>query len=395
MLLFVVRLFYVAIVLAFSWPVAVPSVQGRAHSETFVVLVLVLPVLLAAGLVLIDIFWRTKRLQAMSGLFFGLLAGLAIAYVLGQTVDLVSHVYIDERTPTVVADSDSADYVPHETRTVTRPAPIPQEKDTSFAQAERRRQALLGLIKAFLGASAVYMCISFILQTKDDFRFIVPYVEFSKQTKGARPILLDTSVIIDGRIADIAETRILESEILVPRFILSELQAISDSEDKLKRNRGRRGLDILNKLRTNPKVTIRLPDAQVSVVEEAPDVDAKLVALAKHLDGRIVTNDYNLNKVAQLRGVDVININDLANALKPVVLPGEAMTIKIIKPGEESGQGVGYLEDGTMVVAEGGRDNIGKEITISVTSVLQTSAGRMIFGRLEGADKSPPRRDRR
>jgi uncharacterized protein YacL len=251
------------------------------------------------------------------------------------------------------------------------------------------------LLKAFLGASAVYLCVSFILQTKDDFRFVIPYVEFSKQTKGARPILLDTSVIIDGRIADIAETRILESEILVPRFILSELQAISDSEDKLKRNRGRRGLDILNKLRTNPKVAIRLPDAQVAEVEAAPDVDAKLVALAKHLDGRIVTNDYNLNKVAQLRGVDVININDLANALKPVVLPGEGMTIKIIKPGEESGQGVGYLEDGTMVVAEGGREHIGQEITISVTSVLQTSAGRMIFGRFEGADKPPLRRDRR
>jgi rRNA-processing protein FCF1 len=390
-------LFYLAVVLAFAWPVAVTGALGKEHSEVYVVLVLLGPVLLAAGLVIIDIFWRTKHLQAMSGLFFGLLAGLAIAYVLGQTVDLVSHVYI-ERTPTVVTDTGTGTGTgenappPKEERRHSR-AELPPEKDTTLDPADR--VALLGLLKAFLGASAVYLCVSFILQTKDDFRFVIPYVEFSKQTKGARPILLDTSVIIDGRIADIAETRILESEILVPRFILSELQAISDSDDKLKRNRGRRGLDILNKLRNNPKVTIRLPDAQVAEVEAAPDVDAKLVALAKHLDGRIVTNDYNLNKVAQLRGVDVININDLANALKPVVLPGETMTIKIIKPGEESGQGVGYLEDGTMVVAEGGRDSIGKEITISVTSVLQTSAGRMIFGRLEGADKSPLRRDRR
>jgi uncharacterized protein YacL len=229
------------------------------------------------------------------------------------------------------------------------------------------------------------MCVSFVLQTKDDFRFVIPYVEFSKQTKGARPILLDTSVIIDGRIADIVETGIVESEILVPRFILSELQAIADSDDKLKRNRGRRGLDMLNRLQGNTKIDIKLLDARVAEVEELPDVDAKLVALAKHLQGRVMTNDYNLNKVAQLRGVDVININDLANAMKPVVLPGEAMMVKIIKPGEEFGQGVGYLEDGTMVVAEQGRDHIGEEIPIVVTSVLQTSAGRMIFGRMEGA----------
>ncbi len=254
------------------------------------------------------------------------------------------------------------------------------------------REALVRLIKNLLGASAVYMCVSFILQTKDDFRFIIPYLEFSKQTKGARPILLDTSVIIDGRIADIAETQIIESEMIVPRFILSELQAIADSEDKLKRNRGRRGLDILNKLRANQKVSIRVLDTQVSTVAQAPDTDAKLVALAGHLDGRVLTNDYNLNKVAQLRGVDVVNINDLANALKPVVLPGESMTVKIIKPGEEAGQGVGYLEDGTMVVAEGGREHIAKEVTIIVTSVLQTSAGRMIFGRMDTGSAAPRRR---
>jgi rRNA-processing protein FCF1 len=379
MLLLIVRLFYIAVVLAFAWPVAV---DVSAHGNVaYVIMALVLPVSLAVALVLIDIFWRTKRLQAMSGLFFGLLAGLVIAYVLGQTVDLISHVYI------------GADVSAKQSPSTTSQPTVNEVDREDFTQADR--QSMIGLLKALLGASAVYLCVSFILQTKDDFRFVIPYVEFSKQTKGARPILLDTSVIIDGRIADIAETRILESEILVPRFILSELQAISDSEDKLKRNRGRRGLDILNKLRNNHKVSIRLLDAQVAAVEEAPDVDAKLVALAKHMDGRVVTNDYNLNKVAQLRGVDVININDLANALKPVVLPGEAMTVKIIKPGEESGQGVGYLEDGTMVVAEGGREYINAEIAITVTSVLQTSAGRMIFGRVEGSDKNGPRRDRR
>jgi len=245
-----------------------------------------------------------------------------------------------------------------------------------------------------LGASAVFMCVSFVLQTKDDFRFVIPYVEFSKETKGARPLLLDTSAIIDGRIADIAETNIIESQVVVPRFVLAELHAISDSDDKLKRNRGRRGLDVLNRLQTSKKIDIRILDTKISGLDEVEDVDAKLLMLARKLDARIVTTDFNLNKIAQLRSVDVINVNDLANALKPVVLPGEEMTVKVIKPGEEPGQGVGYLDDGTMVVAEQGRDYIGKEIVILVTSVLQTSAGRMIFGRLHG-DKMFSGRNRR
>ncbi|GAH81751.1 unnamed protein product, partial [marine sediment metagenome] len=214
------------------------------------------------------------------------------------------------------------------------------------------------LVRLLLGAGAVFLCVSFVLQTKDVFRFVIPYVEFAKQTKGPRPLLLDTSVIIDGRIADIVDTQILESEMLVPRFILTELQAIADSDDKLKRNRGRRGLDILRQLQNSNKADIRILDANIPDVNDNREVDAKLVALAQHLDGRVVTNDYNLNKIAQLRGVGVVNINDLANALKPVVLPGETMTVKIIKPGEEPGQGVGYLEDGTMIVAEQSRDFI-------------------------------------
>jgi uncharacterized protein YacL len=199
--------------------------------------------------------------------------------------------------------------------------------------------------------------------------------------------LLDTSVIIDGRIADICETRIIDSPITIPRFVLQELQSIADSPDKLKRNRGRRGLDVLNRLQGNDKLELRIHQESREDPPAAAggeDVDQRLVSLAKELSGRIVTNDYNLNKVAQFRGVEVININDLANALKPVVLPGETMTVKILKPGEEPGQGVGYLEDGTMVVAANSRDKIGADVVIEVTSVLQTSAGRMIFGRPEG-----------
>ncbi|MBN1941749.1 MAG: PIN domain-containing protein [Phycisphaerae bacterium] len=237
------------------------------------------------------------------------------------------------------------------------------------------------------------------MQTKDDFRFIVPYVEFSKQTKGARPMVLDTSVIVDGRITDIVNTKILRSELIVPRFVLAELQTIADSQDKLKRNRGRRGLDVLQNLRQCDVADVRILDVRVPAVEKAPDVDAKLVALAEHLNGQIITNDYNLNKVAQLRNIEVININDLANALKPVVLPGETMRTKIIKPGEEAGQGVGYLDDGTMVVVDQGRSHIGNEVDIVVTSVLQTSAGKMIFGRHASAaphhdNPNASRRDR-
>jgi uncharacterized protein YacL len=200
-------------------------------------------------------------------------------------------------------------------------------------------------------------------------------------------------VIIDGRIADIANTRILEAELIVPRFVLNELQTIADSSDKLKRSRGRRGLDMLNKLQLNENVDIRI--LETTPERSAPDagVDEMLVDLALQLGGgKVVTNDYNLNKIAQFRGVTVININDLANALKPVVLPGESLVVKVIKPGEEMGQGVGYLDDGTMVVAEGARDRVGEVVELTVTSVLQTSAGRMIFGRLDGTPTSERRR---
>ncbi len=201
------------------------------------------------------------------------------------------------------------------------------------------------------------------------------------------------SVIIDGRIADIANTRIIESDFVLPRFILDELQAVADSADKLKRNRGRRGLDMLNKLQSNRHVDIKIVDVEFSADAQAEDVDQKLVTFAQQVDGRIMTNDYNLNKVAQLRGVEVININDLANALKPVFLPGERMIVKIIKPGEEADQGIGYLEDGTMIVAGGGRRHIGEDVDITVTSVLQTSAGRMIFGKTDDV-VAPRRRER-
>jgi len=193
-------------------------------------------------------------------------------------------------------------------------------------------------------------------------------------------VLLDTSVIIDGRIADISRTGFISGTMLIPRFVLNELQHIADSSDMLRRNRGRRGLEMLNKLRKESVVPIRINDMDV---EEAHEVDDKLVMLAKELHCPIVTNDYNLNRVAELQGITVLNINELANAVKSIFLPGESMKIRIIQPGKELGQGVGYLDDGTMVVVENGRRHINRTIEVIVTKVLQTAAGRMIFARLE------------
>jgi len=233
--------------------------------------------------------------------------------------------------------------------------------------------------------------ISFVLQTKEDFRFIIPYVEFARERRGARPILLDTSVIIDGRIADICETGFLEGTLVVPQFVLRELQQVADSSDSLKRNRGRRGLDVLQRIQ-------KMAHMQVQIVEtdfpEVREVDLKLIELARDMSAKIVTNDFNLNKVAQLRGISVLNINELANALKPVVLPGEQMTVFVIKEGKEQNQGVAYLDDGTMVVVDNARSRIGRNVDIIVTSVLQTTAGRMIFGRLSATGLAEARSER-
>lgn len=199
------------------------------------------------------------------------------------------------------------------------------------------------------------------------------------------PKILDTSVIIDGRIADICRTGFLEGTLVIPGFVLEELQHIADSSDVLKRNRGRRGLDILNKIQKELQVEVLIYEGDF---EDIAEVDSKLVKLAKVLSGKVVTNDFNLNKVCELQGVEVLNINDLANAVKPVVLPGEEINVQVIKDGKENGQGVAYLDDGTMIVIEGGREYIGQHIDVLVTSVLQTSAGRMIFAKPKLLEKA-------
>jgi len=198
--------------------------------------------------------------------------------------------------------------------------------------------------------------------------------------RGENAKILDTSVIIDGRIADIVETGFVEGPLVIPQFVLSELQHIADSSDSLKRTRGRRGLEVLRHIQKQVDIDVRIVDTDYASIKE---VDAKLIELAKEVHGKIVTNDSNLNKVAELQGIAVLNINELANSLKPVVLPGEEMNVKILKEGKETGQGVAYLDDGTMIVIDNGRKNIGRTVDVTVTSVLQTPAGRMIFARLK------------
>ena len=218
---------------------------------------------------------------------------------------------------------------------------------------------------------------------KEDIIMIFTGTPKMKLLRGQNSIakILDTSSIVDGRIADICKTGFVEGDMIIPRFVLKELQQVADSQDPLKRSRGRRGLDILNKMRKEKKVNIRIVERDFV---EIRDVDAKLIKMAKVMGAKVITNDYNLNKIAELEGVEVLNINELANSLKPYVLPGEELRVQIIREGKESDQGVGYLDDGTMVVVEGGKKYINVVIDTIVTSVLQTPAGRMIFAKPRG-----------
>lgn len=289
--------------------------------------------LLTQVVTFVDILFPKKRIEIVSAVYFGLLIGFLLSFLTYQAL---------------------------------QPVIMPEFK---------------GMTLMISNLVFPYLCVTMLLQTKDKFRFIIPYIEFAKEVKGGRPYVLDTSSIIDGRIADVIDTKIIDAPLIVPSFVLQELQDIADSNDKLRRNRGRRGLDVLSKLQSNPHIEVKLHEVKQEEWR-GMTVDQRLVELAKKLGGCVVTNDFNLNKVASVQGVDVINLNDLANSLKPRYLPGERLTIRIIKPGETPGQGVGYLDDGTMVVCEDGNGMIGKETDVVVKSVLQSSAGRMIFTRL-------------
>ena len=301
----------------------------------------------AAATVVVDVLIKKKRIDMISSVYFGLLVGLFLTYIVNLAL-----------------------------------APLfGLQQDFVFGGTQMSSETLRSILVAFAGVCLCYGCVSMLWQTRNDFRFVIPYVEFNKDVKGSKPYVLDTSVVIDGRIADVLETGVIDNKLIMPRFVLAELQSIADSNDKLRRARGRRGLDILDRLRKNNDIDFEIYERELPEMESQP-VDIKLLLLARHLEGKVVTGDFNLNKVAKLQDVPVINLNEIANSLKPVFLPGELIRIKIVKAGEGQTQGVGYLDDGTMIVVEDGRQEIGNEVAVIISSMLQTSAGRMVFAKL-------------
>ena len=301
-LLLFFRALFVVVVMAviFTYVSSMEVASSENRSNFYIIIFSGVTVIIAA--MMIDLLTPKKSLASLAGVFLGLIVGILISWIISPIIDMVntSNAYLG--------------------------------LDSTVIQA----------IKLMMGISICFVVINIVIRTKDDVRFIIPYVEFAKQTKGARPLVMDTSAIIDGRIADLYRSKLFDAPMIVPRFVINELQLISDSSDKLKRNRGRRGLDILKQLQDNPGVDLEIDDTPMPDAEDIKGVDQKLVVFTKNKNGRLATTDYNLTKVARVREIDVLNINDLANSLKAIILPGEGMHICIIKAGEEADQGIGY-----------------------------------------------------
>ncbi len=335
MALLILRVFFICVTAGIATLLLRVDISGPSYIPFLVIFG---TVLLSIGVIAVDIFTPRKQIEVISAIYFGLLVGVLLTYIMYLAL---------------------APLIP--------------------AQNQYTAPTLL-----LMGAILCYACTSLLLQTKDDFRFVIPYVEFARELKGLRPIILDTSSIIDGRLAELTETNILESQLVMPGFVLAELQAIADSSDRLRRARGRRGLDILNKLRVQPRIEFQIYERELPEFAGQP-VDMRLVILAKHLEGKIITGDFNLNKVAKVHNVPVINLNEIAASLRPQFLPGETFDVRVVKAGEGPEQGIGYLDDGTMVVVEGGRHRINATLPVVVTSTLQTQAGRMLFAKVDDA----------
>ena len=338
MTLIFIRIFFVMLSVIIGFQVGSFVQAGGAN---FSALGALAGFLMSVIIIILEFTMRRVSVRGLSSAVFGLLFGLIMAKLVSDTLSLIS-------------------------------------LDKNLVYSLR---VVLTLVFCYLGMIMA-------MRGRDEFNIVVPYVKFSRQDQNDDIILLDTSVIIDGRIADICKTGFLDGKFIVPRFVLKELQQIADSSDSLKRERGRRGLDILGKLQKSANIDVKIHNDDFDDIKE---VDLKLVKLAKVLSAKIFTNDYNLNKVSEIQGIRVLNVNELANALRPVVLPGEIMEIRLIKEGKEYNQGVGYLEDGTMIVVDNGRRLIGQNVHVVVGSVLQTAAGRMIFGKLQETNANKTR----
>jgi uncharacterized protein YacL len=298
-------------------------------------------VVIVVGLLLLDFLTPKKRIGVLTGVFFGALAGVFAAMLMSLVIDLFVQSYLDD---------------PATMKTAT---------------------PIVTTIKVLLGIGMAYMGITTVLQTQDDFRLVIPYVEFAKQIRGPRPLLLDSSALIDARIVDLAATGMVQTPMVVPRFVLMELQTLSDSSDRMNRTKGRRGLDAVAKMQRTPGIDITVDETPIP----GKSVDQMLVELARVMPAVVVTTDANLNRVATIQNVPVLNLNDVANALKPSLIPGSQMTIEVVRAGDQPGQGIGYLDDGTMVVIEHGEGVVGGDARVEVTSAMQTSAGRLIFAK--------------
>ncbi len=348
MLKVILRLVFIVLLVTVS--VLTYASIGRPDEFGFGTIAVAVTTLLSVGLIVIVIDYLTprKRVAPMIGVYIGIMLALVGALAVAKLLDVIAQ---------------------------------------SWELEAGNSAVFIELAKVVIGLILCYLAVSFVLTTKDDFRLVIPYVEFSKQVRGIRPMLLDTSVLIDGRIEGMVQAGFMDAPLVVPRFVLEELQTLSDSQDRLKRARGRRGLDMVSKLQVNPALDLSIDNAEVP----GRSVDRMLVEYAHGEQMRILTTDYNLGKIGRIHGVTVLNINDLANNLKPAVIPGEALVVEVVKRGENEGQGVGYLPDGTMVVIEDAAAHIGRTVECTVTNSLQTSAGRLIFGKVahvETADRN-------
>ncbi|MDF1808896.1 MAG: hypothetical protein P1U42_04295 [Phycisphaerales bacterium] len=309
------------------------------------------PVATALGLagvfLAVDLLTPRKKISMISGVVFGLMAGLMTAWVFSQIIDLVVQTW-------------------------------------NFESG-----VFISAIKVLLGVSFGFLGITMVIQTQDEFRLVIPYVEFAKQIRGPLPLLLDTSALIDARIADIAASGLIQQTIVIPEFVIQELQLLADSRDRMKRNKGHRGMDIVTKLQRMGTVDVMID----STPAQKKAVDLALVDLSSRMPAMLVTLDVALARIATIQKIPTLNINDLANALKPVVIPGKMITVELIKPGEQHGQAVGYLPDGTMVVAEDGYPYIGQTRDLVITSSMQTAAGRLLFARVDMAEMNSEERE--
>jgi uncharacterized protein YacL len=337
MTLLAIRVVFLILCVLGSWSI------GQLHDDWAGYPVVTVFIGLAGGTIVIGLDQMLKgfSLRGLSAATFGLFVGSAISYLIGNSVLFK---FIDDE-PKLIA------------------------------------QIIMYVVCAYLA-----MVIA--LRGKDEFNLVIPYVKFSREDKPNRLVLLDTNIIIDGRILEVCQTGFLDAVLIVPQFVLEELQYIADAADPIKRTRGRRGLDILKDLRKNPRVELKIHETDVPSIKE---VDAKLVYLAKALPAEILTNDTNLQRIAELQNVRVLSLSHLARSLRPVVIPGEKLTVKLIKEGREPEQSLAYLEDGTMIVVNKSRRYLGRDVEVVIGSVLQTSAGRMAFADLpENALSSPP-----